>query len=105
MGCDTEASVTPKLWIPVTSPTVLKTLESSARELATDLLANKMGEKKFMGKIARAFPELSYFSDSHVTTQRDQTYGAMLSSFWLLTSSHEAFVRQQPEDDRLSKQS
>jgi hypothetical protein len=101
-----EALAIPKAWIPVTNPSVLSKLQNQANELTGDLLAMpcKVSEDSFKSRIVRIFPELTYFTSSAVA-QRDRTYCAMLAVFWLITGNHEAFIRSQPNEEQLSRQS
>jgi len=101
-----EAMVIPKVWIPIKkdNKAVLDSLSSQARELANDLLRGQTSERQFKNRLGRTFPELSYFN-ANASQQRQQTCGAMLSVLWLIAGQHEAFIRSQPDDEQLSKQS
>jgi len=103
---DHEALVIPKLWIPINkdNKVVLDSLSAQGRDLAADVLKGQLSERQFKGRLGRAFPELSYF-DANAEVQRLQTYGAMLSVFWLVSNQHDYFIRSQPEDEQLSRQS
>lgn len=101
---DSEAVVIPKVWIPVSNVTVLKSLQTDALQLCSELTKQKMSEESFKGSIYKIYPELSYFGPS-VTEQRDQTLCAMHCVLWLVSGNHEAFIRSQPPDRQLSRQS
>jgi len=99
------ALVIPKVWIPVRNEDILKTLTSQCRQLAGSVLGfPSIGERRFKTTLARHFPELAYFGPAH-QRQLQQTYGALLSVYWLVNDQHEAFTREQDQADMLSKQS
>lgn len=100
---DGYALVIPKVWIPVSKEDVLKRLTLQCRSLAQNVM-NGIGEKRFKTMLPKSFPELAYFGSSHAK-QHDQTYGALLSVYWLVNDQHEAFTREQDQNDVLSKQS
>jgi len=104
---EAEALVIPKVWIPVTNPTVLESLKQQSLELASDLLKKRVSEDSFKARILRIFPEISYFNTTAdvYRVQRDQTFGAMLSVYWLITGQHEAFIKEQKHDCQLSQPS
>jgi len=97
----TGVMVVPKAWIPVSNQAVLESLSRQAMQLATGLFEGTISEADFKRITGRIYPETSYFTFQTVT-QREQTHGAMLSVFWLITGNHEAFIRQQPEDEQIS---
>lgn len=99
-----EALVIPKAWIPVTNQSVLNSLREQGQKLSAELLKSKISEDQFKSRIGRIYPELSYFTAT-VAVQREQTYGAMVAVYWLLSGQHQAFIRGQAEDEQLSKQS
>jgi len=99
-----EAVVVPKMWIPVTNQAVLNELAEKGRQLARELLSKAMSERPFKASICKAFPELTYFNTS-AEDKHAQTMCAMLSVFWLVMGQHEAFIRSQSEEDKLSQQS
>eukprot|EP00931_Biecheleriopsis_adriatica_P003876 TRINITY_DN105632_c0_g1_i1.p1 TRINITY_DN105632_c0_g1~~TRINITY_DN105632_c0_g1_i1.p1 ORF type:complete len:3685 (-),score=854.42 TRINITY_DN105632_c0_g1_i1:104-9952(-) len=101
---EASAVVIPKVWIPVRKEAVLQNLQQQSRLLASGVLRGTIGEKRFKTNLGRAFPEIAYFGPLH-ERQRDQTYGALLSVYWLLNDQHNAFIREQDEADALSKQS
>ncbi|CAE6970294.1 unnamed protein product, partial [Symbiodinium sp. CCMP2456] len=75
------------------------------RHLAGSVLGfPSIGERRFKTTLARHFPELAYFGPAH-QRQLQQTYGALLSVYWLVNDQHEAFTREQDQADMLSKQS
>lgn len=99
-----EALAIPKAWIPVTNAAVLGQLKKQAELLSEDLLNVRVSEGAFKDRIGRIFPELSYFTDSSLV-YFDRTICSMLSVFWLITDRHDAFIRSQPEEEQLSRQS
>ncbi|CAE8734724.1 unnamed protein product [Polarella glacialis] len=99
-----EALMIPKVWIPVHNESALDSLQLQCRKMASDVLDGTIGERRFKTLVLRAFPELAYFGTAHAK-QRSQTFGAMLSVLWLVNDQRDAFVRDQDEDDCLSKQS
>lgn len=99
-----EAIVVPKMWIPVTNQSILNELAEKGKLLAKELLAGQISERPFNVRMLRAFPELSYFN-TNAEDKRLQTQCAMLAVFWLLMGQHEAFIRAQSEEERLSQQS
>eukprot|EP00929_Paragymnodinium_shiwhaense_P063873 TRINITY_DN31960_c0_g4_i1.p1 TRINITY_DN31960_c0_g4~~TRINITY_DN31960_c0_g4_i1.p1 ORF type:complete len:3718 (+),score=1051.51 TRINITY_DN31960_c0_g4_i1:107-11260(+) len=99
-----EALVIPKVWIPVTSQSLLDSLGKQGTELASEMVRKKLAEETFKARILRTYPELSYFPQN-LAVQRDQTLGALLSVFWLISGQHEAFIRSQKPDEQLSLQS
>lgn len=101
---DSLAVVQPRLWIPVSKQSVLGTLSTRGTDLAKAMLSKSLTEEEFRKGIGLTFPEVSYFG-SPVARLRDQTYGALLAVFWLISGRHDAFVRGQAEDDQLSRQS
>eukprot|EP00435_Cladocopium_sp_Y103_P056204 s102_g18.t2 len=86
-------------------PTIEKGLFANLlrRTLAQNVM-NGIGEKRFKTMLPKSFPELAYFGSSHAK-QHDQTYGALLSVYWLVNDQHDAFTREQDQNDVLSKQS
>jgi len=98
-----EAVVIPKVWIPITDTAELNKLTHQSTQLARDLLEHQIKEDAFRSRVSRVFPELSYFSGT-TSTQRQQTMGALLSVYWLVSGQHEAFTRGQTQDP-LSQQS
>jgi len=102
---DEEALVMPKVWIPVNNPALLESLKNQSKVLASDLLKKRISEDNFKDRISQIFPELSYFNAADYHEKRDQTFGAMLSVYWLITGQHEAFIREQKHDGQLSRQS
>jgi len=103
-GREFEATCVPKMWIPVTNQSVLNELKEKCQELSKELLRGGISERQFKARMMRAFPELSYFNTT-AEAQRMQTQCAMLSVMWLVCGQHEAFIRQQAEEEQLSKQS
>jgi len=100
-----EALVIPKAWIPVSDPKKLNALRQEGQRLAGEVLKSKVvSEDQFKARFGRIFPELSYFTLS-ATMQRDQTHGAMIAVYWLISNNHQAFIRGQPQEDQLSRQS
>jgi hypothetical protein len=100
----TEVIVVPKVWIPVRNASVLSTLRMQSRELASDVLANKISEAQFKARLERTFPELSYFNAGG-TDQLPKTICAMMSVYWFVTGQHEAFIRGQADNELLSRHS
>eukprot|EP00929_Paragymnodinium_shiwhaense_P063871 TRINITY_DN31960_c0_g3_i1.p1 TRINITY_DN31960_c0_g3~~TRINITY_DN31960_c0_g3_i1.p1 ORF type:complete len:3687 (+),score=983.36 TRINITY_DN31960_c0_g3_i1:94-11154(+) len=99
-----QSVVIPKVWIPVSNECVLDALRKQGFELASTILAGKATEEMFVSQVGRTFPELSYFNHA-MLRRREQTFGAMLAVYWLISGQHEAFIRGQKEDEQLSKQS
>lgn len=99
-----EALVIPKAWIPVSDPTKLEALRQEGQRLAGEVMKCKVSEDQFKARFGRIFPELSYFTSS-VSMQKDQTHGAMIAVYWLISNNHQAFIRGQPQEDQLSRQS
>jgi len=97
-----EVVVVPKVWIPVRNASVLNTLRMQGRELASDVLANKISEAQFKARLERTFPELSYFNAAD-SEQLPKTVCAMMSVYWLVTGQHEAFIRGQADNELLSR--
>merc|ERR1719506_458470 len=91
---ETIYNVCPKSWIPVKDGAVLDTIKELGTTLAHDLLEKKVKGENFRERAREAYPELRYFTDA-TTTQRDQTYGALMSVFWLVSGNREAFIRSQ----------
>jgi hypothetical protein len=104
---DREGLVIPKRWIPVTNPDVLNDMRTTGKELAEQIMGNKYSEENFRELVCRTFPELSYFNSqgSQAELAHDQTMGALLSIFWLVSDHHASFIRGQPADDQLSLKS
>merc|ERR1739838_1001049 len=72
--------------------------------------SKNIGEREFMrqvtgdhGKSTGIYPELSYFQANSVA-QRDQTHGAMLAIFWLVSGNYSEFTKRQVKD-QLTRQS
>eukprot|EP00927_Polykrikos_kofoidii_P028763 TRINITY_DN25017_c0_g1_i2.p1 TRINITY_DN25017_c0_g1~~TRINITY_DN25017_c0_g1_i2.p1 ORF type:complete len:2736 (-),score=602.94 TRINITY_DN25017_c0_g1_i2:74-7891(-) len=98
------AIVRPKVWIPVSSPEALKSLEDQGRELATQVIKKKISEDAFRTRTGRIYPELAYFPPN-MAAQRSQTTCAMLSVFWLVSNQYEAFTSSQAPEEKLTRQS
>jgi len=103
-GYKTGVLIAPKAWIPVNNQAVLESLCGKAKDLCSSLLDDKITEENFKSIMGRIYPETSYFT-TQTAMLRGQTHGAMLGIFWLITGNHEAFIRQQPEDEQMSSTS
>jgi len=101
---EAEALVIPKMWIPVRNKGVLDALAVQGKELAKEVITKGISERQFKVRIMKVFPELSYFN-VRAEVQRNQTTCSMLTVLWLIGGQYEAFIRTQPEDEVLSKQS
>ncbi|CAE7362340.1 Ripk4 [Symbiodinium sp. CCMP2592] len=99
-----EATVIPKVWIPVSNEQVLEKLKKNAVELCMDLRDHKLPERVFRDRIAHIYPEMAYFGPN-ATNLANQTVCSLCCVYWLLSNQHEAFIRGQPSDCQLSRQS
>jgi hypothetical protein len=102
-----EAAVIPKAWIPVSNPAVLEDMRKSGLELSNDILQKKISEDTFRKRLPRVFPEVGYFTSSSSLQQnydklRDHTLCSMMCVYWLITGKHDAFIRSQAQEGRLS---
>lgn len=115
-----EVDVVPKVWIPVTNQQVLDSLNKDATELCAQLRDNRLTERTFRERIYHVYPELAYFGTSdrsgdgesgsgagapQPSTLREQSLCALCCVYWLLTNQHDNFIRGQPPDRQLSRQS
>ncbi|KAF4652938.1 hypothetical protein FOL47_010776 [Perkinsus chesapeaki] len=98
----------------------LPKLHEGGRQLASDILSKdcNMTDAEFIFRAKKTFPELSYFRGRSDTTPDQsaavaldpaeiefrRTMGALLSVFWVCADRYEDFVRNQPPDNRLSRE-
>jgi len=93
-------------WQFVRDQKKLDDFEEVTNTLIDNLMSRNVREPGFMKKIALCFPELKFFvGDETVNNGSKRTIGSLLSLFWVMTDSADAFRRGQAVDDKLSDKS
>ncbi len=100
VGDSSRVMITPRPWVPVRDPEVLKSLNVAGQSFAARILQAEISEAVFLESVNHIYPELGYFSNCIPEIQRVLT--SLLSVFLLIVDDFRGFTRAQPSGTNLS---